>query len=194
MNKVLVDRELLERIANKAAFLHDTRKDQDKLAAILAQSEEVEEVENSKLEKLKDYAALQAECERLRKAIADKVVAETMITGMIAGDDGVSIGLEGGASKILADAFGQQLVESGAINYIELTFESREYPEIGQITVTVKNELGKTPHQLRVIAETELAKWQKCHETIHAPALNDAYALIEELRAELDSIKAQDPS
>ncbi|GEM_PF-2823043 len=42
MSKELVDRELLERIANKAAFLHDTRKDQDKLAAILAQTAEAE--------------------------------------------------------------------------------------------------------------------------------------------------------
>lgn len=45
MSKVLVDRELLERIANKAAFLHDTRKDQDKLAEILAQPADAEGVE-----------------------------------------------------------------------------------------------------------------------------------------------------
>jgi len=56
---------------------------------------------------------------------------------------------------LFTDAFADFLVESGAENYVEVSFTSEKRPEIGQIVVTVQRLSGKTPHALRRDAELE---------------------------------------
>jgi len=108
------------------------------------------------------HKALQAESnklaeenDKLRQLLAQKVMDDTLLSDINRTDNGLILGMEGGACQILADAFGQQLLESGAENYIEVLFESSRHPELGQIVVTVKKETGETPHQLRAKAELE---------------------------------------
>lgn len=98
---------------------------------------------------------LTAENERLRELLAQKVVDSTMLTGLVPEDGALVAGFKGGACGLMAAAFGEQLFTSGAENYIEAMFTSSKYPDLGQITVTVKRETGKTPHQLRRDAEIE---------------------------------------
>lgn len=45
----------------------------------------------------------------------------------------------------------------------------------------------------RAIAElrSEVAKWEKCHKEVHAPALNDAHAMIAELREECERLRVK---
>lgn len=98
-------------------------------------------------------AELQTENDRLRALLAQKLVDSTMLTGLVPDASGINIGMQGGACGLLADAFGEQLFESGAENYIEAFFSSRKYHDLGQIIVTVRRETGKTPHALRQEAE-----------------------------------------
>jgi len=102
-----------------------------------------------------DYDALIAENERLREVLAEKLIDSTMLTGIDIGNGSLTIGAKGGVCGIMADSFGQMLFESGAENYIEAFFSSSKHTELGQIVVTVKRETGKTPHQLRQVAEAE---------------------------------------
>ena len=102
-----------------------------------------------------DYEALLEENQQLRQLTSEKVINATMLREFVARDGGLTIGLEGGACALMAQAFGQQLYESEAFNYIEASFDSPDYPDLGQITVTLKREAGKTPHQLRREAEAE---------------------------------------
>ncbi|OMG61499.1 hypothetical protein AUR59_020280 [Stutzerimonas balearica] len=102
-----------------------------------------------------DYDALLEENQQLRQLTSEKVINATMLREFVARDGGLTIGLEGGACALMAQAFGQQMYESEALNYIEASFDSPDYPELGQITVTLKREAGKTPHQLRKEAEAE---------------------------------------
>ncbi len=101
------------------------------------------------------YDALLEENKKLRQMTSEKVVNSTMLREFVAHNGGLTIGLEGGACALMAQAFGQQLYESDALNYIEASFDSPDYPDLGQITVTLKRETGKTPHQLRKEAEAE---------------------------------------
>ncbi|WP_278439499.1 hypothetical protein [Pseudomonas oryzihabitans] len=98
---------------------------------------------------------LQAENSSLRDALADKVVDSTKLRAFLPADGGFTIGLEGGPCALLADAFGEQLYTSDAINYLQLTFTSGAYPDLGQIVVTLQRCTGKTPHELRIYGEQE---------------------------------------
>lgn len=102
---------------------------------------------------LDDHQRITDENIRMRELLAEKVVSSTQITGIDMNTG--TIGFEGGACGWLAEAFGEQLFTSGAENYIELTMTSGKYPDLGQIAITVKRETGKTPHQLRALAEQQ---------------------------------------
>ncbi|RUT30847.1 hypothetical protein WG29040_23190 [Pseudomonas sp. PAMC 29040] len=100
---------------------------------------------------------LKAENERLRGLLAEKVVNSTMLTGLVPDDGGMTLGFEGGACGMLAQLFGDQFYESPAINYLELRFDSAKHPDIGRLVVTLQREEGKTPAELRGIAETQVS-------------------------------------
>lgn len=119
---------------------------------------------NAEIVRLKD------ENERIRGLLAEKVIGQTMLTGIIPESGGMTVGLEGGACAIMADVFGEQLFTSHAENYIELSFASGKYPDLGQIVVTVKRETGKTPHQLRSVAEHERDQLKAENEALRKDA------------------------
>ncbi|HBO5516223.1 TPA: hypothetical protein L4559_005151 [Pseudomonas aeruginosa] len=111
-------------------------------------------------------ADFKAENEQLREMLAQKVVDSTMLCSFTARDGGVSIGLEGGACALMAQAFAKQLYESDVVNYIEAKFESADYPGLGEIVVTLKRESGKTPHQLRIEAETASEELKRTNKAL----------------------------
>ena len=113
-----------------------------------------------------DVNRLMEENERIRGLLAEKIISQTMLTGIIPDNGGMTVGLEGGAGAIMADVFGEQLFTSQAENYIALSFASGKYPDLGEIVVTVKRETGKTPHELRVAAENERDILHKALTTI----------------------------
>jgi hypothetical protein len=99
-----------------------------------------------------------AEILKLRAAIADKVAATTMVTGMAVQNGGVSIELEGGAAQILAESLAAQYAKGGGPNYMELTFRSKVAVPGERFVVTVQRCDGETPHQLRQKAEARIAE------------------------------------
>lgn len=67
---------------------------------------------------------------------------EVNLTGMQSGDSGASLEFEGGACQVIAEAFAEQFVGSGAVNYLEMTFTSEER---GSFVVTMQKVGGMTP-------------------------------------------------
>ena len=108
---------------------------------------------------LDDVAAMSElatkELAELRAAAADSAVAGTLLTEMALRSGGLDIGLQGGAAQILAEALAKQYADNGAVNYIEMTFESRAAMPGQRFVVTVQRCDGKTPHALRREAEAE---------------------------------------
>jgi hypothetical protein len=102
-----------------------------------------------------DNTTLEAENYRLRALLAEKVVTSTMLTGLVPEDGGMTVGFEGGACGMLAQVFGDQFYQNKAINYLELRFNSAKHPELGPLVVTLQRVEGKTPHQLREVAEAQ---------------------------------------
>jgi hypothetical protein len=122
------------------------------------------EVEGRMRELLKEASAqdsrvleLEAENDRLRQVLSEKIVTSTMLTEMNIIKGGVNMGLEGGAAQLLAGAFADQFRDSGAANYLELTFTSGDLP----LLVTLQRQDGKTPSQFRKEAEAKVAELEK---------------------------------
>lgn len=126
---------------------------------------------------ISSYRDLLGENDRMRDLLAQKLVDSTMLTGLVPDASGINIHLEGGACRLVADAFGEQLYSSGAENYIEAFFSSSKYPDMGQIVVTVKRETGKTPHALRLAAEQEVRRLLAELEALKSQAPRQVFGL-----------------
>ncbi len=72
----------------------------------------------------------------------EKLINETMVTSINIGEGSMEIDLEGGACRLLAEAFEKQFKDSGAKNYVELSFISED---LGLITVTMQRYKKLTP-------------------------------------------------
>lgn len=123
-----------------------------------------------------DSETLRVENERLRQQNmelrellaqrVEQVIGATILTGIHAEPGAAVVGLKGGVCGLMANAFAEHLLASGAENYVEAYFTSGEHPELGQIVVTVKRETGKTPHQLRQLAEQKARRRLDLLETV----------------------------
>src|SRR3546814_12154630 len=81
-------------------------------------------------------AALEAENAEIRAQLAKRVMDETAVTNILI-RNGVSIALEGGAFRLMAEMFADQFRGSGAVNYLVLTLESRSTLPGQQFVVTL---------------------------------------------------------
>ncbi|EMX8463941.1 TPA: hypothetical protein ACKP7T_000064 [Pseudomonas aeruginosa] len=72
---------------------------------------------------------------------------------MVSGDT------KGAAAQVFAQAFSSQFKGTGAVNYIEAHFESRD-PEVGPLVVTLQRRHGMTAGQLRARAELAASSLQ----------------------------------
>jgi len=102
-----------------------------------------------------EIAGLQVENDRLRAALIDQLQRDTLVSELVLNGGGMTTHLEGGACQLFADAFAQQIIGSGAENYVEATFGSRLLPPGESLVVTLQRRSGQTPHQLRRAAESE---------------------------------------
>ena len=97
-------------------------------------------------------AELEAERDKLIHGVAQGLDGQTLLTDLALRDGGLYAGIEGGAAGLLAAGFAEQFVEAGGVNYVEVSFT---HPKTGPLVVTLQRTQGKTPHQLRVEAESE---------------------------------------
>lgn len=105
--------------------------------------------------KASDYQTLLEENALLRGAVSDKLIESTELSELLVREGSLGIEANGGVFRIMADAFGQVLIDGQAENYIEAWFKSETHPDIGSIVVTARKEAGMTPHQLRLDAEQQ---------------------------------------
>jgi hypothetical protein len=129
-----------------------------------------------------DGSKLTAERDALRDAVAKNVTDATMLTGLTTGGDGLTVGLQGGAASLLAEMLAEQYKGSGAVNYLQLSFESRVTLPGEAFIVTVQRVAGKTPHQLRAEAEAERDALRQYLEAAQrrAESLRERVAVLEQ--------------
>lgn len=113
-------------------------------------------------ELLERVKLVEAENDKLRAALADKVNAETLLTSLTVANGGFTTTLEGGACSLLAQSFGQQFRDLGGVNFVELKFHVDEGLDL---SVVMQKVDGKTPAQLLAeatarakLAEAEVAR------------------------------------
>jgi hypothetical protein len=99
-------------------------------------------------------AQLEAENDRLRLALVDKVMAQTMLHELCIKDGGINMRYSGGAAQLLAEAFGEQFESSGATNYLEVGFDTSNGV---RLLVTLQRCDGKTPATLKTEADALVA-------------------------------------
>lgn len=85
------------------------------------------------------------------KTIDEYIANEAYLTG-VSTNNGLDIGLKGGACQMLAEAFAGQFVGSGATNFLEVGLASEK---TGPLIVTIQRVFGKTPSQLKQEAERQ---------------------------------------
>lgn len=101
-------------------------------------------------------AQLEVENAELRRQLGQRVIDSTFLTEFTLKNGAVDMQFEGGAAQLLAEMLAAQLESSGAANYLELSFRAAE--SRAEYLVTLQKKSGKTPHQLRVMAEQEAAR------------------------------------
>lgn len=107
---------------------------------------------------------LYLENEKLRQGLADKVVSETLLREMSVQNGGLNMTLEGGAARLFAASFVDQFRESGASNYLEMSF----HVDNMHLLVTLQRVAGKTPAQFRKEAEKSLASLEALAQPVVA--------------------------
>ncbi|HEX7906787.1 MAG TPA: hypothetical protein VF534_01660 [Paraburkholderia sp.] len=123
-------------------------------------------------------AALTAQIETLQASLKDANTENDRLAGIVSRfidpdavkthgpariDGGLLFGMEGGAAQVFAAALSDQFRDIGAVNYIEMRFQSDD-SQIGELLVTMQRVDGKTPHALRLEAERERDHWRANHE------------------------------
>lgn len=134
---------------------------------------------------------LLADNAKLRRLLNARVIDETELRQFVR-EGGLTVALEGGAAALIAQAFGKQLYESKAINYIESTFDSPDYPDLGDICVTAQLVKGKTPHQLRKEAEEQVKRLELELQSCEKRCGESRERLAEEFNKNDESAKADE--
>jgi hypothetical protein len=97
--------------------------------------------------------AVLAENDRLRSLLDESV--EVRVQRMCADEGGIDMVLRGGLLPAVVEMFAVAFEEHNATNYLEI---KGHHERLGFLTVTIQKCDGKTPHELRMAAEAELAK------------------------------------
>lgn len=131
---------------------------------------------------LAEIAAIRAENTMLRQHAAKQITDATLLTGISPRNGGVDIGLEGGACQLLAEAFFDQFVEAGAVNFLEVRLESSTRMPGKAMTVTMQLADGVTPGQKIAEANARIAELEAQLEAIGAggvsgPLIGQAQAM-----------------
>ncbi len=94
--------------------------------------------------------------EALRSLAAESLANSTLLTGIDCAD-GLRIGVQGGAAAVLAESFAEQFKASGAINFLEMKFVSKEEFPGESFVVTVQRANGETPAEQIKALKAKLA-------------------------------------
>ena len=97
------------------------------------------------------------ENELLRQHASDKISHATLMTDLNVNSGGMNMGLQGGAAQLVAESFADQFKNSGAPNYLEITFTSAEKMPGVRFVVTVQRADGETPTEQIKKLKAELA-------------------------------------
>jgi len=119
-------------------------------------------------------------------AIAEKF-SDPTITGMSIQQGAVDMGLKGGTAEALAHAFAAQFRESGAVNYLEMTFTASDGL---RLAVTLQRCGGITPGAAAAQAERERDEALAAVGRAEIRA-QDANALADEIGRALPALEAE---
>lgn len=126
-------------------------------SALSCPPQNLERSDIAQLEREKIYLAnrlieIEKECDCLRKIVKDN--ARDVLIKELHFEKGVmDLAMEHPIFYLFVISIGDMFLRTGAKNYIEICLSSHP---IGNFTVTVQKESGKTPHQLRQEAEAHV--------------------------------------
>jgi hypothetical protein len=124
------------------------------------------ELESVRQESAQRIAELTDENAALRKQMCERLFDETKIVEILFRNGVMNVELEGGACRIFAEMFAEQIAKSNAENYLEVSFYSKLILPDEKLVVTIQRCKGKTPHQLRKAAEDDLAALQSSQSQV----------------------------
>lgn len=133
------------------------QQDKERLRELAVNSEGYEiseETASAILTLLEENERLAKENELLRQHAAEQISDSTLMTGISTNNGAIDVGLKGGAAQLLAESFFDQFQQSGAINYLELRFESEAKMPGRSMVVTLQLVGGITPGQ-RIADQTK---------------------------------------
>lgn len=111
-------------------------------------------------------AAAEAENDILRQHAAKQITDSTLLTGINFNSGSMDIGMQGGAARLLAESFFDQFIESGAVNYLEVRFDSQEKMPGKSMVVTLQLVDGLTPAQKLAELKAALAAAEARNATL----------------------------
>ena len=98
-----------------------------------------------------------ADYERVRKDFADLVEGRVGLAEIAQRNGATEVRVTTEIAGVMADGFLKLLEDRHAPNYVEMSFKRRGDVD-DCVTVTVRRKDGKTPHQLRALAEADRDK------------------------------------
>lgn len=107
---------------------------------------------------------LRQENEKLHEQLAQKLVDQAFINDIAVKNGSLHMQMEGGLLNIMADSFASMIMESGAENYLECSFGSKQFLPDEMLLLTIQRCKGETPHQLRTLAESRLQQISEAKE------------------------------
>ena len=102
-------------------------------------------------------AELVAKNARIIDLLGKKVVDSTMLADIGIKGGSLNATIEGGVAGLLASSFAEQFKDSGATNYLELSFHNED---LGDFVVTMQRKNGDTPAMQKSRAEARVAELQ----------------------------------
>lgn len=105
-----------------------------------------------------DIEYLQKENEQLRQLLYKQLPENEIVNFFVEDKFGSLVNVKGGICKIVAELIVKEFIETGAINYVEMSFTSTILAPGEHFLLTVQKSSGLTPHQKLLHCQNELAE------------------------------------
>ena len=99
---------------------------------------------------------LQNENEQLRQLLYKQLPENEIVNFFVEDKFGSLVNVKGGICKIVAELIVKEFIETGAINYVEMSFTSTILAPGEHFLLTIQKSSGLTPHQKLLNCQKEL--------------------------------------
>ena len=101
---------------------------------------------------------LEKENASLRQLAYEKVSETNIVDFFVKDHFGLLVTIEGGFCRVIAELLVKEFIETGAANYVEMSFTSNNCMPGEHFVLTLQKSSGLTPHQKIKMLEKELSE------------------------------------